>query len=126
MSAELFIGPIDLSPYVIFHSNSGETMRIQHILLKDVPLVLQTDVYLLLTAFNAEQGIEWEQRLRLFLDRRCFFAITRWEYQDYGSLSDLKLYQGFDCRVKLTLDRGKWYRTKEQSWEISPIFSSGR
>lgn len=125
MKTELFIGSLDLSPYVVYRSISGVQFVIHNILLKDVPLSLQTDLYLLLDAFNAEQGIEWEKRLSLYTNRLSF-AIARWHYEDFGSLSDLRLYMGFECRVKLTLDRGKWYRTKEQSWEISPIFTSGR
>lgn len=121
--SEVFIGAIDLSPYVVCRSISGAQFVIHNILLEGIPASLQEDLYLLLDAFNAEQGIEWEQRLR-FYTRGLNFAITRWEYEDWGSLSDLKLYQGFDCRVKLTLDKGKWYRLKEQSWEITLISSS--
>lgn len=111
MSVELFIGSLDLSPYVVCRSISGAQFVIHNMLLKDVPKGLQEDLYLLLDAFNAEHGLEWEKRLRLYTNK-LNFAIARWEYQDFGPLSDLRLYMGFECRVKLTLDRGLWYRVR--------------
>lgn len=123
MNAELFIGPVDLSPYVLHRMVSGRIDNIYYFGLADVPPSLQEDLYLLLNAFNHDLGTQWEQRLRLYT-HGLNFAISRWAYEDYGSrLSDLRLYQGMELRAKLTLNYGQWYRVKEQSWEIHRIYS---
>lgn len=119
MKGELFIGALNLSAFIIV----ADAVFNKTILLEPLPLELQQELYMLLDLSMPSNTGRLDLPLVVYTPFRNF-TINRWQYDDWGSLSDLILYAGFTSGLKLTMDRARWYRQKGDSW-LTNIVTTG-